>query len=387
MEGERQKEKVAGWLFHPYEFAFCGYSGSGKTRVITTLIRNLSSTYKIGYVKHDMHGFQIDREGKDTYNAMSSGASSLLINDTSHFAEIHARPLDPIRQKISLLDSDMLFIEGYKNSKVPKFIFIDREQKVLKEFRESGWKNILGFVGAGERGSKDVFGYPYYHREDISGIQNRIFENLKERIENTPFFGLVLAGGKSSRMKREKSTLNYHGVEQARHCYKLLSRVCQKVFISSRKEQASDHHFKGLSRIHDQFLGFGPLGGILTAMFLHPEAAWLVLGCDLPFVDPGILTRLIEERDPLKMATAYIQPVSGFPQSLCTIYEPKIRQWFFQYLGLGYGWPLKDFGRVQIKTIIIEDGFKLDNVNTPEEFESALNALREGAGGKTGEGV
>ncbi|MBA7534324.1 hypothetical protein ES705_26570 [subsurface metagenome] len=248
MAEERQKEKITGWLFHPYEFAFCGYSGSGKTGVITTLIRNLSPAYKIGFVKHNMHGFQMDREGKDTYMAMSSGASSFLINDTSHFAEIHARPLDPIRQKISLLDSDMLFIEGYKNSKVPKFIFIDMEQKVFKEFRERGWKNILGFIGAGERGSKDIFGYPYYYREDISGIKNRIFENLKERIGNTPFFGLVLAGGKSSRMKREKSTINYHGIGQTRHCYELLSRICRKVFIYNRKEQASEHHFKGFPR-------------------------------------------------------------------------------------------------------------------------------------------
>lgn len=170
----RQKEKITGWLFHPYEFAFCGYSGSGKTRVITTLIRDLSSTHKIGFVKHDIHGFQIDREGKDTHMAMSSGASSLLINDTSHFAEIHARPLDPIKQKFSLLDSDILFIEGYKNSKVPKFIFIDIEQKVLKEFQESGLKNILGFVGDSRRGPEDTFGYPYYYREDISGIKNRI---------------------------------------------------------------------------------------------------------------------------------------------------------------------------------------------------------------------
>lgn len=373
---DNQKEEETGWLFNPFEIAFCGYSDSGKTSVITTIIHDMSAEYKIGFVKNDVHGFEMDHEGKDTYLARSSGASSIRISDKVHFAEIHSNSSNLIRQEVSFLDADLLFIEGYKNSSVPKFIFIDREQKILKEFHQSQWKNIIGFIGYTKRGPKDLSGYSYYHRDDIPGIQEKILDQISKKIENIPLFGLILAGGKSTRLKKEKGTLNYHGISQIEYCYKLLSKVCQKVFISNRKEQSTGPPYKNFPQIHDQFLDLGPLGGILTAMHLHPKAAWLVLGCDLPFVDLEILTRLVHERDPLKMATAYIQSTNGFPEPLCTIYEPKIRPRLFQCLGLGYDYPLKALMNAEIKTIVLEDGNKLKNVNTLEEYEEALKALK-----------
>lgn len=359
MRHKYQKDKGPGWLFHPFEFAFCGYSGSGKTRVIITLIRNLSPKYKIGFVKHDVHGFEMDRKGKDTYLAMSSGASSLLISGQFHFAEIHSNPVNIIRQNISLLDADLLLIEGYKNSNIPKFIFVDQKRRILKEFYKYQWKNVLGFVGSQKNAIKDLSGYPYYYKEDITGIQNKILEIISERIRNIHIFGLVLTGCKSVQMKREKSTLIYHEDSKIRYCYQLLSKLSQKVYISIREEQASNDYCHGLPQIHDQFLGMGPIGGILTAMVLHPNAAWLVLGCDLPFADLGILTRLVQERNPLKMATAYIQYPDGFPEPFCTLYEPKIRPRFFNCLGLGYTTPLKTLMNAEIQTITLRDGDEL----------------------------
>jgi molybdopterin-guanine dinucleotide biosynthesis protein A len=112
-------------------------------------------------------------------------------------------------------------------------------------------------------------------------------------------------------------------------------------------------------------------------MVQHPRTAWFVLGCDLPFVDEDMLARLQEHRAPLKMATAYTHGDDGIPEPLCTIYEPKIRPLLFQCLGLGYSYPLKALVNSDIKTIIPDDGNKLRNVNTPEEYRRAFQALRK----------
>ena len=70
MTSHKSKSKEA-YLFNPFEIAFCGYSETGKTTLITSLLKELSPQHKIGYVKHDAHKFQIDYEGKDTYKAYS----------------------------------------------------------------------------------------------------------------------------------------------------------------------------------------------------------------------------------------------------------------------------------------------------------------------------
>src|SRR5262245_14013601 len=89
-------------------------------------------------------------------------------------------------------------------------------------------------------------------------------------------YGLVLAGGKSSRMKMDKSLLHYHGMPQIEYAVKLLEKCCNKVFISNRQEQAQLQGHEIAPQIHDQpeFRNIGPIGGILSAMTLHPKINW-----------------------------------------------------------------------------------------------------------------
>ncbi|MDA9793096.1 molybdopterin-guanine dinucleotide biosynthesis protein MobB, partial [Bacteriovoracaceae bacterium] len=73
------------YTYHPFEIAFCGLSNSGKTTLVSKLIKELSTDYNVGYLKHDAHGFEMDKTGKDTWHATNSGASVVVINDeTKH---------------------------------------------------------------------------------------------------------------------------------------------------------------------------------------------------------------------------------------------------------------------------------------------------------------
>ena len=70
-------------------------------------------------------------------------------------------------------------------------------------------------------------------------------------------FGLVLSGGKSTRMGTDKGLIEYHGLPQREHLYHLLSKVCERTFISLRREQEATTPF-GFATIADEDRFRGP---------------------------------------------------------------------------------------------------------------------------------
>lgn len=134
-------------------------------------------------------------------------------------------------------------------------------------------------------------------------------------------YGLVLAGGRSTRMGEDKGELYYHAQKQRSHAYQLLASCCQDVYVSCRAEQASLLH-ENEQAILDQNLAEGPLNGILSAHAAYPEVAWLVLAVDMPFVDGRSLAYLLEQRAPTKAATAYVAETGAAPEPLLAIWEP-----------------------------------------------------------------
>ena len=185
-------------------------------------------------------------------------------------------------------------------------------------------------------------------------------------------FGLVLAGGHSKRMKTDKAAIRYHGKTQAEATFERLSRFCDKVFLSDRREQADLPGHAGLPQIHDTFHEIGPLGGILSALAAHPDTAWLVLACDLPYLDDATLENLIRRRNPKKLATAYTSSHDGKPEPLCAIYEPHSRGPLEAILAGGIRCPRKALMQSDVELLEPVNPVALDNMNTPEEYEVAM---------------
>lgn len=194
--------------------------------------------------------------------------------------------------------------------------------------------------------------------------------------DETPLYGLVLTGGKSTRMQTDKSLLKYHGKTQVEHCFELLRPYCTKVFISNREEQSELSGHKNFPQIHDFVTGIGPLGGILSAMAQHPNTAWFVLACDLPYVNSDVIKTLIEKRNLLKMATAFQSAHDGLPEPLCTIYEPKSIFQLLQFLTDGHICPRKILLHSDVQIIKPIGAFYLENINDPQEYQKAHNALK-----------
>ncbi|SHG31397.1 NTP transferase domain-containing protein [Flagellimonas flava] len=150
--------------------------------------------------------------------------------------------------------------------------------------------------------------------------------------ENIPqLYGLVLAGGKSTRMGSDKGLIDYHGVPQREYLYALLNDLCDKVYMSVRdKQQATE--LTGFDCILDNNQHRGPFNGILSAHRTFPQVAWLVLACDLPLLDADTLRILVKNRDDRKIATSFATNESGLPEPLVTIWEPEGLEQSLTYL-------------------------------------------------------
>jgi molybdopterin-guanine dinucleotide biosynthesis protein B len=101
-----------------------GKSNSGKTTLIEKLIPALKRRgYRVGTIKHDVHGFEMDKEGKDTYKHFHSGADAVLISSPKKMALIkrveRELPLDELVKQF-YPDMDIVITEGFKRLDKPK---------------------------------------------------------------------------------------------------------------------------------------------------------------------------------------------------------------------------------------------------------------------------
>ena len=190
-----------------------------------------------------------------------------------------------------------------------------------------------------------------------------------------PVYGLILAGGSSSRMQRDKAALLYQGKSQLDRAFELASRHVSPVFVSVRAGQTADPARAQRPMIVDCVEGEGPMAGIRSALTAHPHAAWLVLACDLPFLSDAVLARLMRERDAAGLATAYRSAHDGLPEPLCAIWEPAAAAPLAADHAGGAGCPRKFLIRHAARLLEPLDARALDNVNTPEEYAKALAAL------------
>ncbi|MGQ9804599.1 MAG: NTP transferase domain-containing protein [Chlorobiales bacterium] len=187
-------------------------------------------------------------------------------------------------------------------------------------------------------------------------------------------YGLVLAGGKSTRMGRDKGSIHYHGVSQRVFASRLLSDFCDAVFVSCRQEQVATLEPE-LQPLVDTFENLGPTSGILTALHFKPDTAWLVVACDLPFLSQESLRALVEARDTSKVATAYQNPDDHLPEPLIAIYEPQSKAGLLSAVESGNNCPRKFLLNAACKLISPQTPDIVANINTPEEFHTALSKL------------
>jgi molybdopterin-guanine dinucleotide biosynthesis protein A len=189
-----------------------------------------------------------------------------------------------------------------------------------------------------------------------------------------PLHGLVLAGGRSSRMGEDKAALVHpDGRTLARRCLDLLADVgCENVVLSLRYDQEIPAGFPDIAELtvvrDPEDASAGPLVGIIAAMSMQPDADWLVLACDLPRLDLPTLRHLISSKRPDEMFLSYRSEFDGLPEPLCALYAPAalplLRDTEFRC-------PRKVLIRHDCRLLEPVTPRALDNANTPEDWQTA----------------
>lgn len=196
-------------------------------------------------------------------------------------------------------------------------------------------------------------------------------------LTNLPIHGLVLAGGHSSRMGRDKAALVHaDGRTLARRTYDLLRQAgCSRVALSLRHEQEMPDGFSDAGAVEiirdPAGASLGPIAGILAGQRLQPAAAWLVVACDLPRLDLTTLRHLAASHQADEPFLAYRSESDGLPEPLCALYGPAALPVLEQALADDFRCPRKVLIRNDCRLLAPVTPRALDNANTPEDWESA----------------
>lgn len=189
--------------------------------------------------------------------------------------------------------------------------------------------------------------------------------------------GLVLAGGESRRMGRDKALLVRDGQSQLAHIAALLDGVTDGVFVSARREQSDEPERSRFATIIDRYEDIGPVAGILSALDEHPDTDWLVVACDLPNIDAETLAYLLNNRSDEKPFTAFRSSHDNLPEPLCAVYRAGSDAIIRGFVDEGVVCPRKILIRSDTLLLKQPNPGALDNINTPDDLAgSVLEAAR-----------
>jgi molybdopterin-guanine dinucleotide biosynthesis protein A len=196
---------------------------------------------------------------------------------------------------------------------------------------------------------------------------------------SAPLHGLLLTGGHSRRMQRDKATLEYNGQTQLDRALTLLRPLVSRCFLSVRADQRQDPLRAAHECIIDRVPNLGPLGGIHAALHTHPSATWVVLAVDLPFLDTATLQQLLAARDPQRLGTAFRSSFDGKPEPLCAVWEPASRPAVDAWIAAGKKCPRDFMAQHDVALLTLRNPRALDNVNTSAEYLDARSNVSGGA--------
>ncbi|MCE9655788.1 molybdopterin-guanine dinucleotide biosynthesis protein B [Clostridium celatum] len=111
-------------------------SNVGKTFLLEGLIKELKKRgHSVATIKHDVHGFDIDKKGKDTYKHREAGSETVIISSKNRLAMIKELEEETNLNNIieMVLDKDIVLVEGYKKSDLRK----------IEVYRDGVSKNII----------------------------------------------------------------------------------------------------------------------------------------------------------------------------------------------------------------------------------------------------
>jgi len=191
-------------------------------------------------------------------------------------------------------------------------------------------------------------------------------------IDKKHISGIILAGGKSSRMGSDKGLLLLNNKPFIQHIVEALQPLVNEVIIVSNN---SDYDIFKLKRVNDLIEGSGPLAGIYTGLHHSKTENNFVLSCDVPLINTETLEKLTNQMD--ENADVIQIESNGKTMPLIAIYKKHCESIFFELLKQGERRLQFAVDQCNVKTIVLNTALEkfTVNINTTNQFNEITNAI------------
>ena len=183
------------------------------------------------------------------------------------------------------------------------------------------------------------------------------------------FTAIILAGGESRRMKRDKKFLEIQGQNLLDICINRLEKLFGEVIISVGKNNS--FNYGGKKIVNDILPGRGPIMGIYSALKKSGTNKNFIIAVDIPEIDTSLINLMAKYTDKFEI----VVPVNfdGKYEPLFGFYSKTLIPQLDDFLR-GESNKIIDFYQsVKIKTIPLQKEYKIDNLNTVKDFQRYLD--------------
>lgn len=193
----------------------------------------------------------------------------------------------------------------------------------------------------------------------------------KRRLEVT---GIILAGGKSSRMGRNKALLDFGGRSIIEHTADLFKSIFPEVILVTNTPE--EYANLGIKTVTDIFPGKGSLGGIYTGLFHSSHDYSFIASCDMPFLRRELIEFLISLKDGYDVV---VPRLKDGHEPLHALYSKKSLKQIEMMINKGDLRIIGFYPEVSVREVSEEELAPFNpepssfiNINTPEEYEEAV---------------
>jgi molybdopterin-guanine dinucleotide biosynthesis protein A len=189
-------------------------------------------------------------------------------------------------------------------------------------------------------------------------------------IEKSNITGIILAGGRSSRMGMDKGLLDLKGKAFVKYSIDALKPLVSKIIIVSNN---AAYDIFNLERVEDIIKDSGPLAGIYTGLNKSKTEYNLVLSCDIPLVQSNVLKILIQEEDNHDIVQI---KSNGRDMPLIALYRRHCENKFLELLQNNERRLHVAVNQCRVKSVKLntESEIFTRNINTPEDLKNLKDA-------------
>lgn len=367
--------------------SFVGRSGTGKTTFLEKLLPGLVERgLRVLVVKHDVHKFEVDKPGKDSWRLSQAGAWRVLLTNAGKMALMGRTDGDiPLLTLVERYgrDADLVITEGFRKSAVPKFVVI---REGARERLDPHDPELEGVVGVISNVAVDTT-LPVFPLDDVTPTLDFIVRSFLRPVEGRrALTGVLLAGGRGARMGYDKALLTFRGWPLLPRLVGRMLEACDGGVLVVRRpgQPLPDLPDDPAIRVVDDLIpDQAALGGLYTGLALAPTPWVFLAACDMPLLDPSLIAWM---RDQPVEADVILPLADGRPQPTHAIYGHRClgaikRSLLSGELGMG-SWR----GSVRVHRIgekewrlVHLSGHSFVNVNTPDDLLTA-QAMATGDG-------